>query len=39
MITTLILIHSDLPSTILWLAGALALTLTGRGRMRIDLNL
>jgi hypothetical protein len=39
MTTTSILIHTDLSSTILWLVGALALTLAGRGRMRIDLNL
>ena len=39
MTTTSILIHTDLPSTILWLVATTALALAGRGRMRIDLNL
>ena len=33
------LIHADLQSTILWVVGAVALALAGRGRLTIDVNL
>ena len=39
MITSHTLIHADAVSTILWIVVAAILSVLGRGRVRIDLNL
>ena len=39
MITTHTLIHADPTSTILWLAGLVILSVLGRGRVKLDLNM
>ena len=39
MITSHTLIHADPTSTILWLVGLVILSVVGRGRVKVDLNM